>query len=117
MKGLQSRLLSRFQSGLSVDIQPPNFELRVAILMEKAEQNGLELDYELIEFIARHIKDNIRDIEGAIIRILTKSSLMKREIDQGLVQEVIKERIGGKLFSDLTIEDIVSKSISLSYRN
>ena len=76
MKGLQSRLLSRFQSGLSVDIQPPNFELRVAILMEKAEQNGLELDYGLIEFIARHIKDNIRDIEGAIIRILAKSSLM-----------------------------------------
>ena len=109
MKGLQSRLLSRFQSGLSVDIQPPNFELRVAILMEKAEQNGLELDYELIEFIARHIKDNIRDIEGAIIRILAKSSLMKREIDQGLVQEVIKERIGGKLFSNLTIEDIVKR--------
>ena len=109
MKGLQSRLLSRFQSGLSVDIQPPNFELRVAILMEKAEQNGLELDYGLIEFIARHIKDNIRDIEGAIIRILAKSSLMRREIDQDLVQEVIKERIGGKLFSNLTIEDIVKR--------
>ena len=59
MQGLQSRLLSRFNSGLSVDVQPPNFELRVAILLEKAEQNKLTLDYKAIEFIARHIKNNI----------------------------------------------------------
>ena len=52
MKGLQSRLLSRFQSGLCVDVQPPNFEVRVAILLEKADQNGLSLDYSIIEFIA-----------------------------------------------------------------
>ena len=67
MKGLKERLLSRFQSGLSVDVQPPNFEIRVAILLDKAEQNGLALDYDIIEFIAKHIKNNIRDLEGAII--------------------------------------------------
>ena len=61
MKGLQSRLLSRFNSGLCADVQPPNFELRVAILLEKAEQNGLTLDYSPIEFIARHVKNNVRD--------------------------------------------------------
>ncbi len=88
MKGLQSRLLSRFNSGLCVDVQPPNFELRVAILLEKAEQNGLTLDYSSIEFIAQHVKNNVRDLEGTIIRLLAKSSLLNIEINNSLVTEV-----------------------------
>ena len=114
MKGLKERLLSRFQSGLSVDVQPPNFEIRVAILLDKAEQNGLALDYDIIEFIARHIKNNVRDLEGAIIRILAKSSLMNREIDFSLVKDVIKERIGSSFTADLSIEDIVRKVSDVS---
>ena len=114
MKGLKERLLSRFQSGLSVDVQPPNFEIRVAILLDKAEQNGLALDYDIIEFIAKHIKNNIRDLEGAIIRILAKSSLMNKEIDFGLVKDVIKERVGTSFTSDLSIEDIVRKVSDVS---
>ncbi len=111
MKGLQSRLISRFQSGLSADIQPPNFELRVAILLEKAEQNGLSLDYNVIEFIAKHIKKNVRDLEGTIIRILAKSSLMNREIDFTLVKEVVRERLGSSFSSDINAEAIV-KTVS-----
>tara|TARA_B110000444_G_scaffold256208_1_gene292104 strand:+ start:89 stop:1450 length:1362 start_codon:yes stop_codon:yes gene_type:complete len=114
MKGLQDRLLSRFQSGLSVDIQPPNYEIRVAILLEKAEQNGLSVDYEIIEFIAKHIKNNVRELEGAIIRILAKSSLMNKEIDFDLVKEVVKERVGSSLLSELSIEDIVKKVSEIS---
>ena len=114
MKGLKERLLSRFQSGLSVDVQPPNFEVRVAILLDKAEQNGLALDYDIIEFIARHIKNNVRDLEGAIIRILAKSSLMNKEIDFSLVKEVIKERVGSSFSSNLSIEDIVRKVSEVS---
>jgi len=109
MKGLQERLLSRFESGLSVDIQPPNFEIRIAILLEKAEQNGMVLDYNVIEFIARHIKKNVRDLEGAIIRILAKSSLLNKEIDFQLVKEVIRERIGSSFSPELSIEDVVKK--------
>ncbi len=109
MKGLQDRLISRFQSGLSVDIQPPDFEIRVAILLEKSEQNGLNLNYEAVEFIARHIKNNIRDLEGTIIRVLAKSSLMNREIDFNLIKEVVKERVGSSFSPELTIEDIVKK--------
>ena len=109
MKGLQSRLLSRFQSGLSVDVQPPNFELRVAILLEKAEQNGLILDYSTIEFIARHIKNNVRDLEGTIIRLLAKSSLLNIEINNDLVTEVVKERVGGQIGNIVSIENIVKK--------
>ena len=109
MKGLQSRLLSRFNSGLCVDVQPPNFELRVAILLEKAEQNGLTLDYSSIEFIARHVKNNVRDLEGTIIRLLAKSSLLNIEINNSLVTEVVKERVGGKIGNELSIENIVKK--------
>ena len=114
MKGLQARLLSRFQSGLSVDVQPPNFEVRVAILLEKAEQNGVSLDYEFIEFIAKHIKNNVRDLEGAVIRVLAKSSLLNKEIDHSLVRDVVRERIGGNLKADMTIEEIVKKVSEIS---
>ena len=114
MQGLQDRLLSRFQSGLSVDIQPPNFEVRIAILLEKAEQNGLDLDYDITQFIARHIKNNVRDLEGTIIRILAKSSLMNCEIDFDLVKGVVKERAGKGITSDITIEDIVKKVSEVS---
>tara|TARA_B100001179_G_scaffold111681_1_gene79665 strand:- start:1 stop:1332 length:1332 start_codon:yes stop_codon:yes gene_type:complete len=109
MQGLQDRLLSRFQSGLSVDVQPPDFEVRVAILMDKAERNGVELSYDIIEFIATHMKSNIRDLEGTIIRLLARSSLMNQDIDYDLVHEVVKERLGKKPPEDLTIEDIVRK--------
>ena len=114
MRGLQDRLLSRFQSGLSVDIQPPDFEVRVAILMEKAEQNGVNLSYDIIEFIATHIKSNVRDLEGTIIRILARSSLMNQEIDFTLVRDVVKERVGKSISSDLTVEDVVRRVSEIS---
>ena len=114
MKGLQSRLLSRFQSGLCVDVQPPNFEVRVAILLEKAEQNGLSLDYSTIEFIARHIKNNVRELEGTIIRLLAKSSLLNIEINNQLVAEVVRERVGGRIGNEVSIENIVKKVSEVS---
>ena len=109
MIGLQDRLLSRFKSGLSVDIQPPAFETRVANVMEKAEVNGLKLPYDIIELIGTHIKKNVRDLESTIIRLLAHSSLSNREIDYGLAKKVIKERIGSSAISDLSIEDIVRR--------
>tara|TARA_Y100001970_G_scaffold68844_1_gene87832 strand:- start:3120 stop:4490 length:1371 start_codon:yes stop_codon:yes gene_type:complete len=109
MIGLQDRLLSRFKSGLSVDIQPPDYETRIAIAMEKAEQNGLKLPYEIIELIGTHIKTNIRDLEGTIIRLLAQSSLSNKEIDYSLTKKVIKERMGSKIISDITVEEIVRR--------
>lgn len=109
MVGLQDRLLSRFKSGLSVDIQPPDFETRVAIVMEKAERNGLKLPYDIIELIGTHIKNNVRDLESTIIRLLAHSSLTNREIDYSLAKKVIKERMGPGGKSDLSIEDIIKR--------
>ena len=114
MKGLQDRLLSRFQSGLSVDIQPPDFEVRVAILMDKAERNGVDLPYDVIEFIATHMRTNIRDLEGTVIRLLARSSLMNQDIDQNLVKDVVKERVGEKVNKDLSMEDVVRKVVELT---
>ncbi len=109
MSGLQDRLLSRFQSGLAVDIQPPDFEVRVAILMDKAEQNGLDLPYDIVEFMATHIKNNVRELESTIIRVLAHSSLTNREIDMAMVKQAVKDRLGKQFVSEMTIEDIVGQ--------
>ena len=114
MRGLQDRLLSRFQSGLSVDIQPPDFEVRVAILLDKAERNGVDLPYDIIEFIATHMRTNIRDLEGTIIRLLARSSLMNQDIDQNLVKDVVKERVGEQVNRDLSMEDVVRKVVEVT---
>lgn len=109
MLGLQERLLSRFQSGLAVDIQPPNFETRVAIVLEKAEQNSLKLPYDIVELIATHIKKNVRELESTLIRLLAYSSLTNTEIDYSLAKKVIRERLGRRLLSDITVEDIIRR--------
>ena len=109
MSGLQDRLLSRFRSGLAVDIQPPDFEVRVAILMDKAEQNGLDLPYDIVEFMATHIKNNVRELESTIIRILAHSSLTNREIDITMVKQAVKDRLGKQFITELTIEDIIGR--------
>lgn len=114
MQGLQDRLLSRFHSGLAVDIQPPDFETRVAILLEKAEQNGLDMPYKQIEFIATHLKNSIRELESTIIRILAYSSLSNQDIDEQLVKKVVKERLGKRFLAEITIEDIVKRVSELT---
>jgi chromosomal replication initiator protein len=83
--------------------------MRVAILLNKAEQNGLNLPYNMIEFLATHIKNNVRDLEGTIIRLLAHSSLMNKDIDFDLVKEVVKERIGKIPTSTVSVEDVVRR--------
>ena len=114
MSGLQDRLLSRFQSGLSVDVQPPNYETRVAILMDKAEQNSLDLPYEVIEFIASHLKNNVRDLESVIIRLLAHASLSQVDINFPLVKKVLKERLGDTVSTDISAEDIIGRVANIT---
>ena len=70
-------MISRFQSGLVVDIQPPDLETRIAILMKKAEDDGLEIPYDVTEFIASGIKGDVRAMEGALVKLLALSSLRR----------------------------------------
>ena len=77
--------------------------------MEKAEINGLKLSYDIIELIGLHIKNNIRELESTIIRLLAHSSLSNKEIDYQLAKKVIKERLGSGAVSDITVEEIVRR--------
>lgn len=114
LSGLQDRLLSRFQSGLIVDIQPPDLETRIAILQLKAEQDNLEIPYEIIEFIATNICSNVRELEGAMIRLLAYSSLLNVDINIELAKKVLREIQGSKRQSVISVENI-QNAICSSY--
>lgn len=91
---IQDRLISRFSWGLSADLQLPDFETRYAILEKKATDNGIELDPQVLEFIARNLKSNIRDLEGAIIRLLATASLQDTEyIDVQAAKVILKDMV------------------------
>jgi len=105
ISGIEERLLSRFQWGLSADLQTPELETRIAILQRKAEDDGIEIDQDIIEFIAHNIKSNIRELEGALIRLLAYATLRKREMDLPLAKEVLRDLIKTTRVS-LTIEEI-----------
>ncbi len=103
--GIEERLLSRFQWGLSADLKPPGLETRITILRRKAEDDGIDLDDEVIEFIAKSIESNIRELEGALIRLLAHATLHQRDIDLSLTKEVLRDLVQEQK-ATLTIEDI-----------
>ncbi len=86
---VEDRLVSRFEWGLVADIKPPDYETRVAILRKKAEDDGLALDDEIIDFIADTCTSSVRELEGAVIKLLALSSLRKREINLALAREAL----------------------------
>lgn len=93
LKGLADRLINRFQWGLVTDIQPPDFETRIAILKKKAESDGVFLDNSIAEFIAENITSNIRELEGALIRLLAFSSLHGCDISLDMAADVLGDTI------------------------
>ncbi|MEN8143484.1 MAG: chromosomal replication initiator protein DnaA [Gemmatimonadota bacterium] len=104
--GLQERLVSRFEWGLVTDIKPPDFETRVAILQKKADEDRLILDEEVITYIARNRKTSVRQLEGAVIKLLAYSSLTRREISLDLAREALGARPGEERGSPVTAEEI-----------
>ena len=89
--GLNERLISRFQWGLTADIQPPDFETRIAILKNKSESYGIEISNEILEYIAHNITSNIRELEGCLIKLLANSSLNSKEINLELAKKTVRE--------------------------
>ncbi len=96
LRGLNERLISRFQWGLTADIQPPDFETRIAILKNKSESYGIEISNEILEYIAHNITSNIRELEGCLIKLLANSSLNSKEIDLELAKKTVKEISTGR---------------------
>jgi chromosomal replication initiator protein len=125
MSTLEDRLRSRFKMGLITDIQPPDFETRLAIVRKKAERETTWIPPDVSEFIATHVKDNIRELEGALIRVSAFASLTKETLSAELAEQVLGDLIGDtqprvitpQLILDATskmfgypIEEIIGKS-------
>ena len=128
INGLEERLKSRFGWGLTVAIEPPELETRVAILMKKAEQVGIDLPHEAAFFIAQRIRANVRDLEGALKRVIASANFTGRAIDVDLVREALKDllalqdkqvgidniqRVVGEYYK-IKINDLLSKRRSRS---
>ena len=108
MVGLQDRLLSRFESGLHADIQPPDFETRVAILSTKAKQNNIQIPPEHLEKIASHVRTNIRDLESCVTKIFAHATLSGETINDALIESIIRERLGDQGYGQANMQDVVS---------
>jgi chromosomal replication initiator protein len=108
LKGLDERLISRFQCGLTADIQPPDLETRIAILRKKSEENAFELPQDVIEFIAANVTNNIRELEGCLVSLLARASLENREINVDLAKDVLRVVVHD-LRTPLTIDQIQTK--------
>jgi chromosomal replication initiator protein len=91
MQDIEQRLLSRFKWGLSAELQTPSFETRVSILKNKLFRDGVEIDDEITEYVAKNINSNVRELEGAIISLIAQSSFNKAEITLDLAKEVISK--------------------------
>ena len=104
---LEERLRSRFEWGLITDIQPPDLETRIAILRKKAKAENLDIPNEVMVYIASHIDTNIRELEGALIRVVAYSSLINEDITAHLAAEALKDIIPANRPRSVTIEDIM----------
>lgn len=89
MQDIEQRLLSRFKWGLSAELQVPDYETRISILKNKLYRDGVEMPNEIVDYVARHIKTNIRELEGAIISLIAQASFNKREITLELAQSIV----------------------------
>ena len=104
---LEERLRSRFEWGLLADIQPPNLETRIAILQRKITVNNICIPEDVVQLIAEHITDNIRKLEGALIRLLAFASLMRKEITLELASEVLSTYFEGNSAGPVRIADVM----------
>nr|WP_263323982.1 chromosomal replication initiator protein DnaA [Neobacillus sp. Marseille-Q6967] len=103
---LEDRLRSRFEWGLITDITPPDLETRIAILRKKAKAEGLDIPNEVMLYIANQIDTNIRELEGALIRVVAYSSLINKDINADLASEALKDIIPSSKPKVITIHDI-----------
>ncbi|AEK87155.1 chromosomal replication initiation protein [Bacillus amyloliquefaciens XH7] len=103
---LEDRLRSRFEWGLITDITPPDLETRIAILRKKAKAEGLDIPNEVMLYIANQIDSNIRELEGALIRVVAYSSLINKDINADLAAEALKDIIPSSKPKVITIKEI-----------
>ncbi|MGV8096659.1 MAG: chromosomal replication initiator protein DnaA [Mangrovibacterium sp.] len=109
LKGMEQRLLSRFKWGLTADLQVPDFETRMDILKRKTYKDGIEISDDVLEYIASHITNNVRELEGALVSLLAQSTLNKKEITLELASEMINKLVKNSV-RELSV-DYISKVV------
>ena len=124
LKGLESRIITRLGGGLIADIMTPDIETRIAILRNKNEQEGFGITDKIIDYIAENVDSNIRELEGALLKIVAYSNLTSREVDLEMAQHVLRDILEQKKkikidsnriktfvsdYYDVTVEDMESK--------
>lgn len=107
LKNFEDRMRTRFGWGLTTDIQPPDLETRIAILRRKTDQEAVSVPADVLEYIASRISRNIRELEGALIRVTAYASLSKRPVDFTLAQEVLRNVIPNEAGPEITAPDIM----------
>ncbi len=110
LEGLQERLVSRFKWGLTADLQTPDFETRLAIIQKKLQDDGIQIDDKVLEYLAYSVDSNIRELEGVLISLVAHSSLNKTPIDLELAKQTLKS-IVKNIESEVGIE-YIQKTVS-----
>lgn len=113
ISGLDERLITRFDWGLTVQLEPPETEMRVAILKKKAESEDFLLDDEVAFFIAKHLRSNVRELEGALKKVLAYSLFHGKEINLDVAKDALKDMIG--LSRNITV-DVIQKTVADFYK-
>jgi chromosomal replication initiator protein len=114
LKDIEDRLVSRFASGLTVAIEPPELEMRVAILLKKAESEGGQLSEDVAFFIAKNLRSNVRELEGALRKVLAFASFHARAITIDLAREALKDLLGAST-GQVTVE-LIQKTVADHYK-
>ena len=107
METLESRLRNRFEWGILTDIGAPDFETRMAILHKKEETEGIQINPKIIEYIATNITSNIRELEGALNKVIAMGRLNNREITEALAEEALRDMISPNQKQEITVDYIV----------
>ena len=118
LKKLAARLRSRFERGLNVDLQPPNYETRLAILRQKSQESHYMIPDDVLGFISKNINTNVRDLEASLTKLIAYSKLLNKEITIEIAQEQLKDSYSLNRDHSIAIETIqkaVADYFNLSY--
>jgi chromosomal replication initiator protein len=120
LKNLSDRLRSRFERGLNVDLQPPSYETRCAILSKKVESRGVDIPADVINLIAKNISSNVRDLEASLTKLIAYAELTQRTVTLESAQQQLRDSFGAPKQNNVTIETIqkvVAEYFSLSFND